>query len=1116
MAFPDTPLGVRVDMQAGGVWTDVTADAYTRDPITITRGQAAGASIADPSRCTVTLNNKDGRYSPRNPLSPYYGKIGRNTPLRVGVRTGPAYLSVIGAGGASTPDVPALGITGDIDVRIDATLDNWVTAGSGASVDLAGQWHTASQRAWMLQSRDGRIHFEWSPDGVAVIQVDSTALAPLYQTRRAAWRVTLDVNNGAGGWTVEFFTARTIAGPWVKLGTSVTGAGTTTIFNSTNSLAVGDATNLAFNKPKGMVHAFELRNGIGGTLVANPDFAGATPGAVSFTDSVGRVWSRSAQATFDNLHVRYTGEASAWPSRWAPSGQDVWTPVEASGTLRRLNQGRKALDSTLRRRLPTRANLLAYWPCEDGADSVQAYSPLAGVQPLTGAKWSFGQDDTLGGSAALPVIAPGGTMLGTVPAPAAASPSWALCMPYRVDGTPPGVEQEMLSWTTTGTVRRWRYTQGATGGTVYGYSESGATVISQGFVFGTDVWDGWTRLEFSAVQSGPIVTWTIAWTQVGGGAGTFSSSYGTPALGRIVQIDTAFGPGLPDLRVGHITVWSTDTAVGPAYDSADTGFNKETAARRLQRLATEEARTVQVRVPTDVPVTDSVRMGPQRPDTLIDLFQQCSDSDFGVLMEDPQSTGLVYKRRASRYNQTPALVLDYASGEAMPPLEPIEDDQSTRNDRTVNRIGGSSGRAVLESGPMSVLAPPDGIGLYDDSVDLSLASDDQPQQHASWLLHLGTWDEARVPTVHIALHKHPHLIAAFLQLQLGDRVQITNTPPWLPPGPIDLIVQGITETLGIRTWTATLTCVPAGPWTVGVTDTTAARADTTSTVLGTAVGEADTTMVLTTTAGPAWIRTATHGPEFPVDLQVGGEQVRATAITGVVEDRFDRTVSSGWGTADSGQPWTRAGGGAADFSVGSGVGVHTANTRNVLRATTVPVPVADIDVRSDCSMSQVPAGGSAEIFLMARRLGSSDFYSARLLVAAGGAITLSLRKLVAGVDTQLATYATGLTLAAGAWYTLRLAVSGSTLQAKVWPAVEGEPPLWQLTTTDTSLTQLGLVGVRSLLATATTNVLPVEFRFDNVGSLPQQATVTRAVNGIVKAHAAGVAVSLHQPTYAAL
>jgi hypothetical protein len=66
-------------------WVDITSYVYYRDMITIRRGRSDEASQTDPSSCTLTLNNRDGRFSPRNPTGPYYGKLGRNTPLRVSV-----------------------------------------------------------------------------------------------------------------------------------------------------------------------------------------------------------------------------------------------------------------------------------------------------------------------------------------------------------------------------------------------------------------------------------------------------------------------------------------------------------------------------------------------------------------------------------------------------------------------------------------------------------------------------------------------------------------------------------------------------------------------------------------------------------------------------------------------------------------------------------------------------------------------------------------------------------------------------------------------------------------------------------------------------------------------
>lgn len=119
MAFPQTPLDVRIDLQINGIWTDVTSDVYTAEKITITRGRADEGVRADPGKCSLTFNNRLGKYSPRNPLSPYYQLIGRNTPLRVSVHAGSPFLALTGdvADFASTPDTAVLDITGDLDLR---------------------------------------------------------------------------------------------------------------------------------------------------------------------------------------------------------------------------------------------------------------------------------------------------------------------------------------------------------------------------------------------------------------------------------------------------------------------------------------------------------------------------------------------------------------------------------------------------------------------------------------------------------------------------------------------------------------------------------------------------------------------------------------------------------------------------------------------------------------------------------------------------------------------------------------------------------------------------------------------------------------------------------------
>lgn len=83
------PVGpLMVEILIDGQWINITSYVYYRDKITISRGQSSEGGGVEPGSCRFTLNNRDGRFSPRNPNGIYYGKIGRNTQVRVSVPDG--------------------------------------------------------------------------------------------------------------------------------------------------------------------------------------------------------------------------------------------------------------------------------------------------------------------------------------------------------------------------------------------------------------------------------------------------------------------------------------------------------------------------------------------------------------------------------------------------------------------------------------------------------------------------------------------------------------------------------------------------------------------------------------------------------------------------------------------------------------------------------------------------------------------------------------------------------------------------------------------------------------------------------------------------------------------
>jgi len=84
-SFSLLPLSLKYELLIGGVWTDITTYVYQREATTITRGRANESSTASSASCTFLVNNRDGRFSPSNPVGPWFGQFGRNTEVRVSV-----------------------------------------------------------------------------------------------------------------------------------------------------------------------------------------------------------------------------------------------------------------------------------------------------------------------------------------------------------------------------------------------------------------------------------------------------------------------------------------------------------------------------------------------------------------------------------------------------------------------------------------------------------------------------------------------------------------------------------------------------------------------------------------------------------------------------------------------------------------------------------------------------------------------------------------------------------------------------------------------------------------------------------------------------------------------
>lgn len=212
----------------------------------------------------------------------------------VGVESGVRFT---GAGGsnAASGDNPEYDILGDIDLRADASLDDWFAPSTQSLV--AKDTLIGNQRSYGMFVNSGLVQIRWSTDGTALNStlVSSTETIPGFD--RLAVRATLDVDDGAGNNVATFYTGPSVEGPWTQLGDPVVTPGVTSIFNSTSQMEIGSVNQGSAFLVTGVVHHVQVYDGIDGTLVADPDFTQQPEGTTLFFDSTVHQWQLNGTAS---------------------------------------------------------------------------------------------------------------------------------------------------------------------------------------------------------------------------------------------------------------------------------------------------------------------------------------------------------------------------------------------------------------------------------------------------------------------------------------------------------------------------------------------------------------------------------------------------------------------------------------------------------------------------------------------------------------------------------------------------------------------------------------------------------------------------------------------------
>lgn len=144
------PVTVTVEMFLGGAWTDITSYVRLDPGLEIVFGVQAENATADANTCNLVVNNRDGRFTPKNTAGAYYGNLKRNTPLRVKVGSTVRFLGEVSEfpsrWNPNSTDVWVPLVASGILRRLlratslDSTLTTAVQILAAANGDITGYW----------------------------------------------------------------------------------------------------------------------------------------------------------------------------------------------------------------------------------------------------------------------------------------------------------------------------------------------------------------------------------------------------------------------------------------------------------------------------------------------------------------------------------------------------------------------------------------------------------------------------------------------------------------------------------------------------------------------------------------------------------------------------------------------------------------------------------------------------------------------------------------------------------------------------------------------------------------------------------------------------------------
>lgn len=249
----------------------------------------------------------------------------------------------------------------------------------------------------------------------------------------------------------------------------------------------------------------------------------------------------------------------------------------------------------------------------------------------------------------------------------------------------------------------------------------------------------------------------------------------------------------------------------------------------------------------------------------------------------------------------------------------------------------------------------------------------------------------------------------------------------------------------------------------------------------------------TTGTGATPSHTYAAGGDYDVTLTVTDQLGATDTVTRQVSvtstdvplalDSFDRTVGSGWGSAEVGGAWTPNA--SANLTVAGGRGlIRMAAAGSGPSIALGSVSSSDIELRTTLGLDKASTGSG--VYVSARpRITAAGSYHANVRYLSNGGVSLILGRVVGSTETTLQTVTVaGLSVAAGDRVNVKVQAFGTsptTIRAKVWAVGATEPTAWTASVTDSTsgLQTAGWIGFKAYLSGSATNA-PVVASFDDL------------------------------------